>query len=867
MDGKNDYTKPQEQYQKGNALPTIGMLPNQYPYSQERQLPVNSAPVFPVGLAPTPPRNQYISPMYVRYPPQSGQGSQPTQPPQPPQPSQPTSIPPQQPVQNPSSNTSPHPPANGKARIRVSKACDRCRTQKIKCLGTHPCTSCVKHKKECMYSTTFMQTMQQAESPHQIEININEQQMPAFKKQKVILGSVEPFGLPIISRLKEQGYITHLENRVQYLESLLAENSAQTFRPIRNNEPDVRDTDTLLVSPSDKWRFSRRHQSMLIVELCRLMYMNLLPALQQQVKLPRTQYFGWNMSGCKYLQLDNLPEVPQVGALDTAFYVDYFFREINPLYAILHESVFMEQVEVYNQQMGEEMRMSTTSKDSKVHQTRLFSALLFLVYALSIRFSEFAKPLGPSFELLGMEEVFFKYAHKVVLVLSFEWESFELTQAWLLIALYLRVVHRQTSSYHALGQAIFMAKSMGLGQTVPPLTTLTNYERLKAKRIYWSVYIMDRLLGLQTGRYCGLTENDGNREFPSLDFKEETRKDNWLTLEAFAMLHLARISNHVHTMSDDNPSVVKYQQINMEIHKMRVWLNENGFSNDDIYNKKAVSSDVSGKKTIANNLVKVQVKMHYYDLLMCVHGKLMFNFIGRRVASHGLRIEMVLEACHGVVELMDKCNKNNSLFTPWFLLLLNLFNVGVYAITMINGGVQVSLCRFILQKAIRLIAILKNAPVRNAQGKIIFKERFKMARECLWALKMANRILILKFEEDIKALTNIGIDHGSSDVNKQTFMQIGVKGEDGGNAFSKLLEEQRVRGEDDSQVSGARALEEPQSHETPAPDESGENEWTPLDNMLLNQSETLNNGDYDAVNSLLGNLQWFDQWVDVRNEF
>ena len=82
---------------------------------------------------------------------------------------------------------------------------------------------------------------------------------------------------------------------------------------------------------------------------------------------------------------------------------------------------------------------------------------------MAIRFSEILKPKNVDISLLKLEERLFKYGYKVVSILSFEWESFELIQAWLLITLYLRVTHRQTSCSHALGEAVTMTKSMGLG--------------------------------------------------------------------------------------------------------------------------------------------------------------------------------------------------------------------------------------------------------------------------------------------------------------------------------------------------------------------------------------------------------------------
>ena len=50
------------------------------------------------------------------------------------------------------------------------------------------------------------------------------------------------------------------------------------------------------------------------------MYSNLSEELKQLVTLPRYQYFGWNMSGVKYVSSEELPPLPDLGAkLDSKF--------------------------------------------------------------------------------------------------------------------------------------------------------------------------------------------------------------------------------------------------------------------------------------------------------------------------------------------------------------------------------------------------------------------------------------------------------------------------------------------------------------------------------------------------------------------
>ncbi|KAK6461557.1 hypothetical protein DFJ63DRAFT_288359 [Scheffersomyces coipomensis] len=739
-----------------------------------------------------------------------------------------------------------------RTRMRVSKACDRCRTQKIKCSASFPCEPCKRNKKECTYSAIY-------NTPGNLS------QFPLSKRQRVL---VEPFGLPVVSRTNDGEYISHLENRVHYLESLLSTSTSSTFKPPVTKEPENPELEKILINPSSKWRFSRRHQNLLISELCKSMYENLSEESKKEVTLPRTQYFGWNMSGCSYISSEELPKLPEF-VIFPEEYVDYYFKEINPLFAIIHETVFREQLLAYDKLLREQFSLNknVNDRDSKTNQTRLFSAILYLTCALSIRFMEMQKPKGPSMDKLKLEEKLFKYGYQVVSILSFEWESFELVQSWLLIALYLRVSHRQTSSFHALGQAITMTKAMGIGQDNPKLHVSTPYERLKAKRIFWCVYTFDRLFGLQTGRYCGLRDEDLARKYPTFDFQEETIRDDWITLPAFALIHIARISNFVHTSVDDSPELVKYQQINKELVQLHDWFNNNGFRNLTLFSKIA-EPDITGQlqqkhggNVTISSLVKVQVKLHYYDLVMCFHGKILFNYIGRRITSHGLKIEMVLDACHGILEVLDKTNKAGLLYTPWYLVLLLLFNTGVNAVTLINSGIFVDQARGILKGTIRLLTILKKSPVRNEQGKIIIKERFKMVKECLWALKTANRILSLRLQEDIKALDSIGTDHGSSDVNKASFIQLGLNNEprEGSSTqlekpkdeFNDLLEKQLHRADDFMESSSSNM-----DNITPG--------GTVMDN---NGPIDPNSASADDVDNLFSNLRWFDQWMDFNYDF
>ena len=73
------------------------------------------------------------------------------------------------------------------------------------------------------------------------------------------------------------------------------------------------------------------------------------------------------MSGVKYVSSEELPPLPDLGAkLDSKFLTQYYFEEINPLFAILHETVFKEQIVAYEKVLRDQIMLHKDDHDSKV---------------------------------------------------------------------------------------------------------------------------------------------------------------------------------------------------------------------------------------------------------------------------------------------------------------------------------------------------------------------------------------------------------------------------------------------------------------------------------------------------------------------
>lgn len=699
-------------------------------------------------------------------------------------------------------------------RVRASKACDRCRGQKIKCSGDRPCLNCSKHNKECQY----LRVGETSGKPTGRNLDT---QVP------LLYGSASAAPAP------DQLYVMHLENRVRYLELLLTPHLTSVATPhIKTGEP-ASDKEPILNAVTSKWRFLRRHQNRMLSELSSSLYRSLSDENKALVTLPRSQYFGWNLSGVKYVPSEPIPTAPQLD-VDQRFLVDYFFQEINCLYGIIHEPVFREQLVAYNELMQEEADKKEKQESTKFNHAHLFLAQLYLIYALSIRFSEFSRPQDPRVSALEVEVKAFRYGYTVTNLLSFEWDSFELIQSWMLTTMYLRVCHRQTSSYLALNRMSTMVKMMGLGQTFAVMQESTLYEKLKAKRIFWAAYTMERIFGLQNGRYGALTMDHIRRPFPTLDYS--TEDDTWLPKTAFALLHVGRIANFVHTADSDDYDLVKYQQVEKEIEDLQRWFEDNEFADVDLFSK--------NRSLTASGLAMAQVKLHFYDLIICVHGKAVFDFLGERIVNEGLRLERVFYACEGVLNVLERVHRAKLLYTPWYQTLLLLFNVGVISLTLIHGGQKVQQCKAMFRTAVRLISVLQKAAVYNEQGKVQQKNRYTMARECLWALKMTSRTLSLRFQQDFADLNHIGVDHGSSEVNKQHFGQIGIAEEDYGEGSSTQPAANSPHGK-------LHPLYAPSSMSQKVPD-------------IDIASESLASSGVIDENFHLSSLQWFDQWIDFN---
>lgn len=672
-------------------------------------------------------------------------------------------------------------PKNGgdNGRLRVKKACDRCKRQKTKCDGEQPCLTCSRHGHKCEYTTVVPVTTiidKNKDNKHNLRVH----------------GGND-----------DDGYVQYLENRVHELENQVKLGVGINSKGSKLNDENF--DKNFFTFSRDKYRVMRRYQNILPHELGSVIFDGLDDRERKGLIVPRIQFYGWNMNGGHYLKQRRLPKFEQLIDLQIDremgdWLLDFFMQRINPLYGILHESVFRDQYENYLNNIEVEIKKGQST-------TRLFTSILYLVFAIALRYSENHPELIPGIKVRNypsLEEKLFDEAYEVVMKLSFEWESFELVQSWILITLYLRTCHRQISSYTSLGIAIRMCKGMGMNlNRIPAVYDKKIYEHVKIKRIFWVVYTWDRIFGFQSGKSFEIGEEIIHMDIPKLD--ENFIDDGWLTKPSLAMINLAKICGDIQLLNIHGKLTDEsIEEISLKLENWKKW------------------SDKHLKNSKNDELLIDQVYLTYHDIVLNLHSKVLFKLLDKDIQMNSTtQIQILLLHSNEVLNLFQKIHSKNLLLVPWWLNLVLLFNVSLIDVMLINSGLHMTQSYNNFGQSMELLNFLK--------------DKVGMAKECVWALKMLNHMVITRFKKSISCLEHIGIDHGSENVNKIKFLQFGkVDDQENDEKNSKKVKKRKI-------------------DETVTTDVGNVEDFS----TLAYQSDSSNL----STDDLMSNLKWFDQWV------
>ncbi|SMN21773.1 similar to Saccharomyces cerevisiae YMR019W STB4 Protein that binds Sin3p in a two-hybrid assay [Maudiozyma saulgeensis] len=684
-------------------------------------------------------------------------------------------------------------------RIRVGKACEDCKRRKVKCDGNSPCHNCVAHQVACAYDYS------------------SGKPRGKYKKKSKLNGNLPTKNSS--SNLNDSNGV-YLEDQTAklllQLSSKLDSNNGQDnedkntpsssdFNSSRNNTGTTTTTTTTNnttmtstiglsqkgndtyetkglktdnVSPwfcysYEKYRFHTRYQNILPFVFGNSAISDLPEEIitSNNLEVPRVQNYGWNLSGGHYLKLKSLnAQDLQIEILnfDNPLHVSivkklliYYFSNINKPFSIIHERMFWQQ---FNNGFLQQRKTSTKS-------TKLFLSILYLLLTIALRFHDgettATSPIDFTEEELSyltlnarrLESRLFSYSYTVVTKLTFEWESFELIQSWLLMTFYLRTSHRQIAAWNALSKAIHMCKGMSLELNRLP-TRHKPGDVSKAWHCFWLCFIMDKMISFQIGRKYQLDLPIESMTNPLEHYKDENIE--WFHDETIQMYQLSLL-------------IVQYQKP----YAQELTVSE---CNEFRSNLKAwLATQLKGNfydlMTSNYNSWEIQPLMTYLDIALTFECKSVLSLLNPPNESLSGSLEFnvdfdsLLSTSELALSVLEKLSRENLYFIPWWLNLSVLFTVSIANLVLTHSGIRYQLPKNNLERCMALWNNIESTSPRNPPS---------MLAQCVWCLKMLNYISCLRLVNTAQILRDtIGVDLKDNTPNKNNFHQFSKDGEEG----------------------------------------------------------------------------------------
>ncbi|EED18596.1 C6 transcription factor, putative [Talaromyces stipitatus ATCC 10500] len=147
-------------------------------------------------------------------------------------------------------------------------------------------------------------------------------------------------------------------------------------------------------------------------------------------------------------------------------------------------------------------------------------------------------------------------------------------EALLIIALYSLALNRTRSAYTYAGMALRLCLTLGLHHNVPEGYAISPVERENRIRVWWSVYIIDRITSSKLGHPVTVQDSDIDVDLPSMEKLSPTEQEEFSDpSHIIAHVKLARISGDI--MSDiygrSNQAKAFVQSVQKILRNLRSW--------------------------------------------------------------------------------------------------------------------------------------------------------------------------------------------------------------------------------------------------------------------------------------------------------
>ncbi|RAL10199.1 putative C6 transcription factor, partial [Aspergillus homomorphus CBS 101889] len=368
---------------------------------------------------------------------------------------------------------------------RTSNACQRCRSRKVKCSGTHPCDKCRHRRQNCVFEEDR-------------KIVVSEELFLSLKRRVEELECLPPS--PTSKR--------HCALREDTVNEAVDANADQNLQATVSTPPDAdryddRFASNLLVSPStyvkhtgrqqrkwlflgptSTWSFSRR--------ILNIVQEGIYPDSQRPIPLAvdgDAYQITW-----RHASSEEAPDTSGLPSLEHALYmvstVQFHFSN---MYRLFDEDAFLRHLYEFYQDAAK-----------KVQESRLWYVQFLVILAFG---EAFLAPVRTVSNTAAWTK-YFSRAMSLLPDITGLWQDPTLAiETLALIALYFYSVDMRDTAYCYIGHSMRMALVEGLHRA-QPVEQLGQKLVTRWSNIWWTVYILDRKFSSFMGSPYSVNDDD-----------------------------------------------------------------------------------------------------------------------------------------------------------------------------------------------------------------------------------------------------------------------------------------------------------------------------------------------------------------------